>query len=109
LFNFYKGEMFMSLQSVEDFVKNAATTIEGRISSITSDIEKSAQFLTNGTAQHNALLGALNEAKTILDALNAMHLPGIAGTVIGALDSAAGAATGAVNTATNVVSDVASV
>ena len=55
-----------------------------RISQLTKTIEESA-------ANHNALIGRLAEAKTILDMLNSVKLPGTVGEVIGAVDTAANA------------------
>lgn len=89
--------------SIEDFIKN----MENRVSELGSAVDKSAQLLnqasqalTQNSAQHHALLGTFSEAKAVLDMAKSLSLPGVAGTIVSALDAADNMAINALNSTT---------
>lgn len=53
-----------------------------RVEQLTKSVEQSA-------ANHNALVGALTEAKNVLDVVQTLNLPGSVGSTITTLDTAA--------------------
>lgn len=65
-----------------------------RISTLTQAIEQSA-------ANHNALVGRLAEAKSLLDMLNSVKIPGNVGEVIGAVDTVVDAVSDVITSATS--------
>jgi hypothetical protein len=87
----------MSIEALKNFITS-------RIENISGEINKSAQTVTQVSANHHYLSGMLAEAKLILDSLNSLHLPGTVGSVINALDRMVDVAS-PVSNAVNTVQD----
>jgi len=65
--------------------------------SLIERVSQLAQAIEQSAANHNALVGRLAEAKSILDMLNSVKLPGTVGTVISDADTALGTTENVVN------------
>jgi hypothetical protein len=65
--------------------------------SLIERVSQLAQAIEQSAANHNALVGRLAEAKSILDMLNSVKVPGTVGTVISDADAALGTTENVVN------------
>lgn len=64
-------------------------SLSSLISSMAARIEQLTKSVEQSAANHNALVGALTEAKNVLDVAQTLNLPGSTGALISALDGAA--------------------
>lgn len=65
--------------------------------SLIERISQLAQAIEQSAANHNALVGRLAEAKSVLDMLSSVKVPGTVGTVISAADAALGTSENVLN------------
>jgi hypothetical protein len=71
--------------------------------SLIERVSQLAQAIEQSAANHNALVGRLAEAKSILDMLNSVKLPGTVGTVISDVDAALGTTENVVNAVSSAI------
>jgi hypothetical protein len=71
--------------------------------SLIERVSQLAQAIEQSAANHNALVGRLAEAKSILDMLNSVKLPGTVSTVISDVDAALGTTENVVNAVSSAI------
>ena len=71
--------------------------------SLIERVSQLAQAIEQSAANHNALVGRLAEAKSILDMLNSVKLPGTVGTAISDVDAALGTTENVVNAVSSAI------